>query len=411
MKAIDRIVAFLCVIILMASPYRLFGSPLSLWIGCLAGFINLAAYRKIQLPKSYVILILYLVLIPPLVTILLKTPGDLHTTLTAKTFITFTILMLCLNSTLDWKSVLKIYKYCVYFCILIFYIQEVSYFFLNRRLTFYLPFLDNYYSGAGVTTDEFSLGTSTAKRSPSIFLESAHFAQFIMPYVAMKMVEFTRNRKVWMELAFLLFTMLIVRSGCGYLMLLAVILYVLICDKEISLGKKITASILALLAFTAITLLFSDHPLVSYIAQRAGEISMHTEVQGAHSGFLRMFRGYFIYASLPLANQIFGTGAGSLIYFCNLEFDGLNYSGTYMNALQMSLCRGGLIGTILLILFMLKIWKASCPESKGVFFALVAMMLMEVSWLNSRMFFFILIIYCLNRYESSNANKESIHCP
>lgn len=344
-------------------------------------------------PKGYLPYFLYILVVPALVSFLMGLPGDGIQNLFPKSVILFSIWLLALNKKLDCNKVLLFYKCLVYVSISFFYIQEISYILFHARPTLYLGFLENYY---GVSTAEFAYGRATMDRSSSFFLEPAHFVQYIFPYLCIVLCKCLERKKISKECLFIGLTIIFSRSGCGYFCLAALTLYFVIIYEDFHVITKILIALVIFLVIYSATVYFADNEIVSFIMGRMDEFSLSVDEYGRQSGFLRMYRGYYIYGELDFFNKIFGVGAGTLSYLADhFIMYGVNYEGDYMNGMQSLLNKGGIVGTIIFVfVYLRKQFAISNQTAKCVYVGMIALFFLENMLFDYKMFQYVLLAYC-----------------
>lgn len=204
---------------------------------------------------------------------------------------------------------------------------------------------------------------STLTRCCSVFLEPAHFAVYITLYLALKLI--LLNGKVWdKDVLYILFALIILQSGNGYLCLLALgIAYIIINLKSILKNSgRLVMLILSIACMSCLLyLLVKNSAMLSDTFSRIAEIEADGNQNS--SGFIRIFRGFYYYSDLSPIEKCLGIGQGNEISYAQthsmynyLMLD--TYTDTvYLNGVQQILVYGGLIGLLLFLNFMLKYYK------------------------------------------------------
>ena len=175
-----KTIAFLCVFMYFASPYRVFGHAMPEVIGLIAIILQLVQSHKVSVLTGYRVFMLYMLFIPPIVSFITGLPGNYLTSFFPVSLLFYTVAFYVLLPNVDMNYVLKYYKYLVYISVGLFVIQELSYYSIGTRPTLYLP-LEMYYEGFSL--GEFTASRAFMERSSSFFLEPAHFAQYILPLI------------------------------------------------------------------------------------------------------------------------------------------------------------------------------------------------------------------------------------
>lgn len=385
-----KIIAFLCVFMYFASPYRLYGHALPEVIGLIAILLQLSQSPKIKLMNGYGGFMLYMLFVPPIVSLFTGLPGDYVVSFLPIALIFYSIAFIVLLPNLDMAYVLKYYRFLVYISVGLFFIQEISYHAMGVRPTLYLP-LEMYYDDS--TLNEFAESRASMDRSSSFFLEPAHFAQYILPYYCVVVYNTLKNKKISWE--FLIFTavLFLLQSGCGYVGLLAIFVSVLFIKGLVPFKVKIVMIAAIASGFLVVVYFFINNPIIVELISRLDEVtSMEVDAYGHQSGFLRIWRGYFIYDIMAPLYKIFGVGVGSVEYVSNLIYiPGSRYEGGYMNGIQTLLITGGLCGTLLFARFIYKTCNNITPEGVVCIMCMISIFFVENMLFTPKMFLFILI--------------------
>jgi len=385
-----KIIAFLCVFMYFMSPYRMLGHEMPEVVGLLALFLVFLRLKNVAFLRGYGVFMAYMLIIPPIISLFMGLPGNYLVSFMPVSLLFYSLMFIFLLPNLDWEYVLKFYRVLVYIAVGFFLLQEVAYYTIGVRPTFYLPF-EMYYTD----TDVQSLADSRAQmdRSSSFFLEPAHFAQYILPYYCIVVSRFIKERINKWEFFILSFVLLILQSGSGYWGMLAILISLLLLPGYLSKKVKIGVLIGAFVLLCGVAVFLSNNPAVMEILSRFDEISsLEVEAYGSQSGFLRIWRGYFIYGALEPICKFFGIGVGSIEYAANLIYiPGSRYDGSYMNGFQTLLVTGGLVGTFLFFRFLFKSFKKTSAESIIVIICMISLFFIEHMLFTAKMFLFIVI--------------------
>jgi hypothetical protein len=124
---------------------------------------------------------------------------------------------------------------------------------------------------------------------------------------------------------------------------------------------------------------------------------LEVDAHGQQSGFFRIWRGYFIYGSMDLLNQIFGASLGSVEYIASKVYIlGINYEGTYMNGIQSLLITGGIVGTLLFFYYIVKLYKSLNNSGRCIIVAMIVLFFIENMLYSPKMFLYILLAFCIS---------------
>lgn len=387
-----KIVAFLCVFMYFGSPYRIAGLEMPEVIGLIALIMQFLLVRKIKFPQHYVPFFLYMLFIPPLASLSMGMPGNYIASFIPIALLLYTSYFAVLLPNANYAYVLRFYRLLVWVAVSFFWIQELSFFATGWRPSLYVPFLEMHSSN--VSAQSLSDLFASFERSQSFFLEPSHFVEYIIPYFCIILASCLKSKKYSFELVLLVITILWAQSGSGYLAVVALAAYIFFWDKSIKPSFKIGVCVLLLFLVYSIYSFFRENELVASVAERITEFSPEVEQFGAHSGFLRIWRGYFIYDSLPVVNKILGTGVGCMEYVTSLMrgYDPIN-GKSFLNGIQTLLINGGLLGTFLFGVFFMTMFKKCNVAGKYVLVAMIALFFVEHMLFTPKMFLSILVAY------------------
>lgn len=409
MRIIDYLVALFCVLMVMATPYKLLGLRLPELLGLISVCLILLNQVKGTFIAGYQYFFVYMFIIPGLFTIIMDIPGDIMTTLLPVSLSLFSLFLYFLLPNVNKQYVVKYYRYAAIISILFFFLQEITFRVTGYKLSGLIPYLELIYSEYNIA--EYVAIVNNSDRFSSFFLEPSHFAQFIFPLFCIGICKYFDTKKINFDLALSSIAILFARSGCGYLEVVLAMTYLLWIRSSISFSKKIISFGLVYLLIIIVINLFSDTALVSYIMERSSGFSISYDESTSQSGFIRMYRGYYLYGAMDFINQIFGIGAGSSDYVLSLvDFYGLRQAdASVFNGFQALLIFGGIVGTTLFIIFMYRFTKPLNMYGKCVIFALIALCLSESILYNSKMFLYLLLAYSLDEYQGVDNEEETYY--
>ena len=400
-----KLISFLCVFAYFASPYRLAGHVLPEIICLMAAMMQFVVPRKLYLPKEYTIFMIYMWLVPPIVSSLVGLPGSFFESLLPLCLILTSINLAILIPNVDYGLVIKYYRFLVYIAIGFFILQELSSVLFGFKPTLYFGFLESYYDGSDMM--DFAISRSEMERSSSFFLEPSHFVQYIIPYVCIIICRCIQNKKISFELILLISVVIWSKTGTGLFSLVIIGLFCfLFCNKWNILSKFFISLFIAVFLVVAFTY-FSDNAIVAEILRRSTEFSITVDAYGQQSGFFRIWRGYFIYAAGNIYNQIFGTAVAAVEFVASKVYiPGINYEGSYMNGIQSLLVQGGIVGTLLFGGYIRKLFNLFSISGRCIILTMLGLFFMENMLYSPKMFLFIIIAYSISKFEKNKNNYE-----
>lgn len=298
----------------------------------------------------------------------------------------------------DLNSFKRYYRavFIVAFVILIF--QEFTANIMGYRFSALLPF--------GTLTDGQPISdlineqlNPRTNRSCSLFREPAHMAQYVIPLLAMELCGDKKKRLVSPMAFAIIASLLLLRSGNGFLGMIVILLVRLIhyVLKENVKHKFLILATTAVVAGSAITYYLSTE-MGGSVAERSVEIENDEDA----GSYIRIFRGYRLYEEMPLTNKLIGATQNDLISIIpktsvSFLFKGELQYDLYFNGLQAILLFNGLIGLLLFILVYVGIYKKTTIAGKASILALLAISFVGATYLSYFMLFVTFIAESENR--------------
>ena len=281
-----------------------------------------------------------------------------------------------------------IYKALAAFFILFFLIQVTAYYIAGVHINGVFEFLP-----LALNVDSTWLAEHRmADRFSSFFSEPAHFAQFLLPllcYFLFSDRETYRKKIIWSVI--IVFVLLLLRSGNGVLGLLTIFIaygIYTVAFKSWSI-KKILLLLFAIPLFLYLGVAYSQSEAGAALLERSSSIGMSSEAGYHGSGYLRTWRGWLLYADLPLKGKIFGVGDNqNLVTSINqssIWADFVDENDTYMNGIQAILVNTGLVGASIFLVFLFSLWKGNTYEGKIQVLVLIVLSLISANYLTETM--------------------------
>lgn len=393
---LKKLLAFLLVFTPFMEPYRIGGVTLdtmTLFISLLIAFIFLKNY--VQTDYSARQFFCYALIIPNIVAI--SYGYYIHIT---SSFIVLLLYILCyykIFPNIQLQYLKKYYRYLVILVCIVFVIQEVMFQSVGYRFSALFPFLDVRYEG--IPMSAFILNQMYYPRSSTFFLEPSHMAHFLLPYLALSLGENSSglSLKMYIEPVMITIVLIFLRSGCGIVGLSFIWLF-FILQINLSGIKKIIFYIACItIAVYAINYIISTEMGIS-LMNRSSELQSGGDYE--RSGTIRIFRGFYVYGTMDLLQQIFGVGTGGSIDVIESSPYFIMFFGSerYLNNLQMLLIGFGLIGTLLFFVHYYKLYRGNNLSGKLTLIAFLSLCFLESFFLTSKMIlFFVIAFLCKNR--------------
>lgn len=357
--------------------------------------------RRFQLPQSYKWFIIYALLVPTINQLVNFPISTIKSSLIAVGYYTFClgVILPCI----EWKDMIKAYKIIVLIAVAVFLLQEVCFMTIGRRFSALIPFLTVRYDGVGMT--EFMINQSLSARSSSLFLEPAHFAQYIGPFLAILLGQANDKKKV-VYLPAILFSLILffTKSGNG-IFVLAVCWAFFILTYKMSFKMKL----LILIPFSAIAgFILFDIIAETEIGQQLLSRKDELVIGGTNwvsSGNVRISRGYLVFFEEPFWDQLFGVGQGAIpAVIDQSRYLWMFGEERYTNVVQSLLMGAGYMGTGIFLMHIIGLYKSNNYAGKCVIIVLIALSFIESFLYGSKMMLIIMLACACQKefYESQN---------
>lgn len=234
-------------------------------------------------------------------------------------------------------------------------------------------------------------------RMCSFFSEPAEFAQYLLPLFAItlfkKDVKRRKLRVVLIVVAFLL-----LQSGNAFvimaLLLAFYVIYLLIARP--SLVKWISAAFVVLAVVVGSGYYFkteSGQKIMVRQDEAIGDVKMKS------SGFLRIYRGYYVYEALSIPEKIFGANNKKLMSEAisrtpiSFLFGKNDY---YYNTFQNIIIKTGAVGAIIFMLLLLALYKRTGITGKAILFTMIVLSFIASFYMSPMMLVYLVIVAKLN---------------
>lgn len=265
-----------------------------------------------------------------------------------------------LNEYLKLSSFLKFYRIAAFINIVFFVVQELMYAIIGYRIFGIVSFLPSTLGNGEIDMNSFAEKYSEAERSCAFFSEPAHFVQFLLPLLAIELL-YVANRKAYFRCVLYVLTLLGLASGNALLGLFVVFLFYIV-----SLWKKMRSvlSIICVFFVVAVTLSFVVYIMQTEYGKKLMDRQEQLDPEPLHSssGFIRIFRGYYVLDTMPSASKIFGLNSDDklddAIEACDVSTT-FKEGDRYLNGVQKILVYTGYIGTILFIIGLSQIYRGN----------------------------------------------------
>lgn len=245
-------------------------------------------------------------------------------------------------------------------------------------------------------------------RPTGIFVEPGYVAQFLLPGLALSLFGWLENDKVDIKNVILILLALILTTSSQGVFLGGLILSGFLFHR-IKSNKSYSGVIKNIILIAIMILLFKALLNLDNVQLALNKVT--GEIRSGSSYALRIYRGFAVFAELPLIYKIIGVGHGNLGSFVIdngifTKFDPINItmsSAEYTNGISSVLLYYGIIG----FAFFLNLYMSFFRKTKNVF-RVIFILLIGVSFVANITFDVLIIFYYSLIYagmESCEINK------
>ena len=243
-----------------------------------------------------------------------------------------------------------------------------------------------------MTMSEYISGRAESARSSSFFAEPAHFAHFLLPLFAIEVFYDKSKLRLFMALA-IGATLLFLRSGNGLLGLATVLVFLVpyYLNKRRGGSRWLTLTVV-LLFVSFVGYEYINSEMGEALLERQGEMSMDYE-GGSRSGFLRIWRGFFVYGDYSVFEKIFGcpdNNAQLAHVFSSGMFMDVG-AELYFNAFQKILLNTGLVGVVIFIYVVYRLWHKNSVCGKAILLTFIGLSFISAIYMTHTMILFMLL--------------------
>ncbi len=282
----------------------------------------------------------------------------------------------------------KIYRAFALVCIAFFFIQEASYFLTGIRISGIFSFLPKY---GDITMSEFVTAKVEDTRSSSFFSEPAHLAQFLIPLFAIE-IFYDRQKSHIMYAILIGATLLFLRSGNSLLGMVTVLMFLVPYYLQSNRKNRWLTFLVIALVIGGVGYYYVNSEMGATLLERQGEINMEYQ-GGARSGFLRVWRGMFVYGDYSFLEKLIGCPNEAIqlshVYSSGMQM--VENAELYFNAFWKILLNTGLLGMCIFIYVIIRLWKGNNVCGKAILASLMALSLIAGIYMSHTMILFMVL--------------------
>lgn len=227
-------------------------------------------------------------------------------------------------------------------------------------------------------------------RPASFFSEPSHLAEFLTPLLFLKLFgERTKYNNIYAAL--ITVAMLLMNSGTA----LAAIIPLYIGFMYYKLKTSKTNFVFIAILFTVVYSVYSRSEYAENLQSRTEEISITRENGVGQSGYIRFFRGFYIYDDFDVWEKIVGVSSSKKFQYY-LSHNQMSYTfadenDTFLNTYQSLLIKSGIIGFFIFMLLMVKLWRGNTYEGRIMLTVYLLMSFFAPFYMSSMMHLYLLM--------------------
>ncbi len=289
------------------------------------------------------------------------------------------------------SNFVKIYTAIALVAIAVYIVQFLMFYGFGRAISFRLPIklLDAYkkafdYSSFNVYSAQFS----------SFFSEKAHFCQFVLPLLAIKINKIDGKKGIVYPI---LLTLVLFSTASGNGILVSAMLWGVFFLRNGRSQKK-TFKIVGLMICFVVIVLFAHIILSNMSPQYLYTIRNLTS--GGKAGY-RIYRGAEAFSQLPVINMLLGIGyrqyaSFSQMFGISTNYDIAGVNPEYFSSLFQLTIYFGLVGLLFAVMICTKLYLYSSKSSKMILMAYIALGISSSIFLDSMCVLYFAGIFALN---------------
>lgn len=314
-----------------------------------------------------------------------------------------------LNREVILNKFLRFYRIIAFINIAFLFFQESLYYASGYRIIGIISFLPlTNIGGANFEASQYAEAASMAARSSAFFSEPAHFVQFLLPLLAVELF-YVRNKTAYIRSCVYAVALLVLASGNAVLGLgvigIFLILYVL---------KHLHPLVsMAIVTFSIIIIVVSVNMVMETeygekLVERVEE--MDPDQTQVSSGFIRIFRGYYIWDEMDVEEKLIGINSiqevGEKINSSKvaLAFADDDY---YMNVVQSIMIFTGCIGVLVFMSLLIYLWKDNNWAGRCCIAIYVALGFIASLYFSYTMLLYLLVALLMKK-ENSNQTMKAL---
>lgn len=304
--------------------------------------------------------------------------------------------------TFEYGTFYKYYKVVGVVSLVFFAIQFIAYNITGQKISSFIP-------GLPIADENIRYALQTGKeayyvRFSSFFAEPAHFAQFLLPLLAIFLL-YDKKINNYVFAVAIIVVLLLLQSGnalIGLVPIIGVFVLNLLKPKK----NQITRYLILSLIFVPVIYIGVRY----YLQSEMGEVVMRrstevTDIGDDGSAYLRLVRGIFVFENFSLTEKIFGCPNNELLLShvrLSGQIQGID-TELYFNGIQTLLLKSGIVGLIFFVVLFYQLWKGNNACGRAVLLSLVFLLCVASIFLTNTMLIYLLVSFAMKQTNQINS--------
>lgn len=308
-----------------------------------------------------------------------------------------------LNKEVLLDRFLKFYRVVVFVNIAFLFLQEILHYASGYRVLGILTFLPlTNIGGMDFEVSQYAEKASMGERSSAFFSEPAHFVQFLLPLLAVELF-FVRSKMAYLRSCLYVVALFVLASGNALLGMGVIGLFLLLYILK-RLHPLISVALVVLfisIASILVTVLIETE-YGEKLVERIEELD--PDQNKVTSGFVRIFRGYYIWNEMDIDERFVGLNssvkiddkiASSPVAFTFEDGD------HYMNAAQSIMIYTGYIGVFIFLCMLVYLWRGNNLAGRCCITIYVALSFIASIYFTHTMVLYLLVAFLMKKETST----------
>jgi len=310
----------------------------------------------------------------------------------------------------DFDCAYSIYTKIVYIIIASVLIQYIMYVVVGTQTALIIPNTTlNYMSKLSSNVIIGNKLTGRFYRPSSYFIEAAHQAEYVIPWIGLSLYKEDKNNSVKNIIRTLGVTVVLcigasfTALACCSLIWIVYIFHML--KKSNKSPKYFFLAIIMVLAIIAIVSYLLTIPSIQHQIER--KVSSYNDIDTTSSFTLRLLRGFYCFSDLDILHKVFGCGYNGYSYYYSHYGVVTRYivdesHVSYMSGFFSALCDLGVVGICIYFSFLLPVAIKRTDGCSKILLFVLALLMICSDIFETPVYFIMLLFIISNKYNNDN---------